>query len=61
MTFEYQKYRLPLRRRYQAAGLTIKGKPRRNQRRPELRGLKGRDYQQGYMQLIRKEKEASCS
>lgn len=51
MTFEYQKYVLPMRRRNQAAGRTVFNKPRRNVERPELRGLTGPAYIKAYREM----------
>lgn len=42
------------RAEYIAQGLNSRGKPRRNQPRPELRGLTGREYHTAYMQRQRK-------
>jgi hypothetical protein len=51
--FEYVKYVLPMRRRYQAAGLTVAGSPRRNRRWPQLAGLDnhGPEYHRQYSRL----------
>lgn len=59
MTLDYVKYVLPMRRRYQARGLTVWGKPRRDankKRRPELSGLRGREYHAAHMRLWRAER-----
>ncbi len=56
MTLEYLKYILPMRRRYQALGLRVDGKPRtgRWNRRPELAGLDPKEYHRRYMEQWRK-------
>lgn len=58
MTFEYQKYVLPMRRRWQALGRTTQNKPRRNRSWPALAGLSGREYLKAYIRLVRTEQRA---
>jgi hypothetical protein len=55
MSFSYLKYVLPIRRRYQAAGLTVFGAPRRNRKWPQLAGLKNSDpeYHRQYKRLTK--------
>lgn len=55
---DYLKYTLPMRRRYQALGLTVLGHARKDGHRrswPQLAGLdsQGREYHRLYMQLRR--------
>ena len=58
MTFEYVKYVLPMRRRYQAQGLTVWGKPRRQRplKYPQLAGLDRRTYRRLWTCLQRQKK-----
>ena len=55
--FNYLAYVLPYRRRLQARGLTVLGRPRLNRCRPELAGLPnhGAEYHRHYMRLRRAE------
>lgn len=55
MTFEYLKYVLPMRRRFQAMGRTVFNRPRTKRKRPELRGLNLKDYHRLYMRIRRQE------
>lgn len=55
---EYYKAR---RRAWKAAGLTSEGKVRVNQRHPELKGLKGREYHTQYMSKQRATDRAAWS
>lgn len=57
MTFEYLKYVLPMRRRFQAMGRTVFNRPRIStaKPRPQLRGLNLKDYRRLYMRIRRQE------
>jgi hypothetical protein len=54
MSYEYLKYVLPMRRRYQALGRTVNNRQRKNRVWPELAGLaNGPEYHARYS-LLRK-------
>lgn len=55
MTFEYLKYVLPMRRRFQAMGRTVFNQPRTKRPRPELHGLNLKDYRRLYQRIRRRE------
>lgn len=42
----------PDRERFKAMGLTTNGKPYKRPRRPELKGLRGKDYMKAYHKLV---------
>lgn len=58
MNFNYLKYVLPMRRRFQAMGRTVRNRPRINRRWPQLAGMDNasREYHRRYNQL-RKQNE----